>query len=92
MLRRKSEYGSPMFIDDGACHPESVRSMVINNQTNKPVPPVHGTAFVRWNDTGLQNYSNYLFYRSFVIDFDILKNSATKLTPFLQQLKNNDTK
>ena len=40
----------------------------------------------------MQNYSNYLFYRSFVIDLDILKYSETKLTPFLQQLKNNDTK
>lgn len=92
LLRRKSEYGSPMFIDDGACHPESVRSMVLNQQPNKPVPPVHGTAFVRWKDTGLQNYSNYLFYRSFVIDLGILEYSDTKLTPFLQQLKNNDTK
>ena len=40
----------------------------------------------------LKDYDNYLFYRSAVIDLNILEYSDTNLTLFMQELKNNDTK
>ena len=87
ILRRRFPSGSRIFEDPGACHTVETRSKILSNSTDIPV---HGTAFVSWDQ--LKDYDNYLFYRSAVIDLNILEYSDTKLTPFMQELKNNDTK
>lgn len=89
ILRRSFPAGSLTFTNDGACHMESTRRTMLQGGA-KGYPDVMGDAYVPWEDMSRPDYSHLMFWRSHVIDLDVLKyrDPRVKFPPFMAQLAN----